>query len=246
MPDTEPKTDPYFYCRQLPAAGDAVIITGDEARHMAAVRRLKAGHRLWLFDGGGRVAEGKLQEIKPRGQVVTVEIVKVETMPQPQPAITLACALPKSERLRVLLDMATQLGISEFVPLICARSKPKITDHSRQRWHRICLEGCKQSRRAYLPVIQDASSVDQLLAAATKETATVIMADPAGHALHGSRIPKNSQKYYLFIGPEGGFSDYEQQVFSQVRALSLSLGNGILRIETAAVALLAQMQLLTH
>src|SRR3989344_4555511 len=77
-----------------------------------------------------------------------------QRMPNPRPAVHLACALPKGDRAAVLLDMATQLGMVRFTPLMCARNVVKPGANSRERLRRICLEACKQSRRFYLPEIE--------------------------------------------------------------------------------------------
>src|SRR5688572_4169822 len=121
-------SEPRFYCETLPAPGEVARLHGDEARHAAASRRLKAGDMLWLFDGRGAVARARFQALHDRGREVETVVEEKQQLPRPQPEIHLAAALPKGDRAAVLLDMATQLGISAFTPLLCEHGVVKPGD----------------------------------------------------------------------------------------------------------------------
>ncbi len=144
----------------------------------------------------------------------------------------------------MLLDVATQLGMVEFFPLICERSQSRPGSKIPQRWHRICLEACKQSRRAYLPVLHEPATIDQVLSKVKTNMAISIRADDAGTIMLVDQKIQDSPRCYLFIGPEGGFTDGEIEVFLNADAAMINLGLGILRIEAAAVTAIAQIQLI--
>lgn len=233
-------TEPLFYSEQLAQPGATLELAGDEARHAAASRRLHEGDALWIFDGRGGIARATLLRVTGRGRVLQLRVEERRTEPPPRPAVRLACALPKGDRLSVLLDMATQLGMTRFTPLLCQRGVVKPGARSPARWKKICLEACKQSRRLYLPAIDHAVTVRDVVRHAAAEGDRAWIAHPAAGAADVSaalRHPENSVT--LLIGPEGGFTQTEIGQAEAAGARPLALGNSILRIETAAVALVA-------
>jgi 16S rRNA (uracil1498-N3)-methyltransferase len=161
-----------------------------------------------------------------------------------RPSLHLACALPKGDRQQVLLDMATQLGMTRFTPLDCARSVVKPGANSPARWRKICLEACKQSRRLYLPAIEATSTLPDAARRATAEGSQVWLAHPAAQAVSiTTAINQPVNDVTLLVGPEGGFTETEIEQAVAAGARPLTLGTSILRIETAAVALVAAFAL---
>ncbi len=217
-----------------------MTLPADEARHATGSRRLTVGDRLLLFDGCGAVARGNVAAIEKRGRVVRIKIHEYRAEPRPKPAIHLACALPKGDRQAVLLDMATQLGMSRFTPLACARSVVKPGASSVPRWRRICIEACKQSHRLHAPEIGAPATPAEVAARALAAGDVAFVAHPEGSPL---TVAQSADAMTLMIGPEGGFTDKE---IAETRALGagiVSLGSATLRVETAAVALLAHLTL---
>lgn len=234
--------EPLFYCAYLGQEADKAILAGDEARHAHLSRRLAAGDRLWLFDGRGTLARARFVRIKDRGREVEAAIEERLTVPPPEAARHLACALPKGDRQAVLLDMATQLGMTAFTPLVCARSVVRPGVNALARWHRICLEACKQSRRLHLPEIREPLTPAQVAVHAAREGHAIWIAHPGG--VHAGAQSAEPGSVALLIGPEGGFTDEEVREVMKQGARAVNLGEAILRIETAAVALLAALALL--
>ena len=240
-------TEPLFYSEQLAEPGATWALTGDEAHHAAASRRLHHGDTLWLFDGQGGLARATLLRIAPRGRTLELRIEERRTEPAPQPAIHLACALPKGDRQSVLLDMATQLGMTRFTPLTCERGVVNPGANSAARWRKICLEACKQSRRSYLPVIEPASTVRDVVKRATAERNSVWFAHPVAQAVTVvAAVKREANDVTILIGPEGGFTETEVEQLVAAGAKRLTLGASVLRIETAAVAVLAAFTLRTE
>ncbi|HEC11707.1 MAG TPA: 16S rRNA (uracil(1498)-N(3))-methyltransferase [Acidiferrobacteraceae bacterium] len=233
---------PLFFCHSLPAEGESVALDEDESRHALSSRRLADGDRIALFDGQGTIAQGQVDSVgKPR-HGLKVCVISKQFHQQPSELI-LASAIPKGDRMSVMLDMATQLGMTQFIPLSCGRSvvKPKVK--SQQRWSRICSEACKQSRRAWLPTLSPPVSPGEL-AQQMCNTNQVLIAHPVGLALREvasqrRTVSKNHLAPLIMIGPEGGFTDDEVTTVTQQGGIAVSLGQSILRIETAAVTALA-------
>ena len=201
---------------------------------------MKAGvFRHGLIDGRGGLARATLGQITKRGHELTLRIEERRTEPPSKPSIHLACALPKGDRQSVLLDMATQLGMTRFTPLVCERGVVKPGAHSQERWRRICLEACKQSRRVYLPEIREPASPAQV--AVSHQGAWI--AHPSGVAAGAMLVGTLPNELTLLVGPEGGFMEAEVRQAVEQGARTVSLGPAILRIETAAIGLLAVIAL---
>jgi 16S rRNA (uracil1498-N3)-methyltransferase len=233
-------TEPLFFSERLADPGATLTLSGDEAHHAFAARRLHNGETLWLFDGRGGLARTTLLHSKTRGRSLELRIEERRTEPAPHPALHLACALPKGDRQSVLLDMATQLGMTRFTPLTCERSVVKPGANSMERWRKICLEACKQSRRFYLPILETESTATDIVIRSAAEGNSVWLAHPPAQAMSVSAaVNQNTKGVTILIGPEGGFTEAEIDQAVAAGARPLSLGTSILRIETAAVALLA-------
>lgn len=227
---------PWFFHEAPPAPGERALLAGDEARHAAGSRRLGEGDRLVLFDGRGTVAETVFAASR-RGEV-EVEGLERRLHPPPVRRVVLASALPKGDRLSTMLNMATQLGVGAFRPLDCERGVVRPREVHEQRWRRIAIEACKQSRRPWLPAIDPPARPADLLASLPTIEAEALFAHPGGVPLREVRVPDH---VLLLVGPEGGFTDEEVHAAAAAGddATLVSLGDSILRIETAAVALVS-------
>ena len=200
-----------------------------------------------LGQGGerGGQARATLLHVTARGRALELRIEERSTASPPKPLIHLACALPKGDRQAVLLDMATQLGMTQFTPLVCERGVVKPGASHAERWRRICLEACKQSRRLYLPVIYPPATPEEVAARTARDTSTTWIAHPAAQSVSvSSALSEGSPAdVTILVGPEGGFTEEEVRKTIAAGARPITLGTAILRIETAAVALIAAFQL---
>ncbi len=230
--------EPLFYSEYLAEVGASLTLSGDEAHHALAARRLQAGETLWLFDGHGGLVRASLQRVGKRGRELELRVEERQSAAAQKSVLHLACALPKGDRQNVLLDMATQLGMTHFTPLLCERSVVKPGAGGVQRWQRICLEACKQSRRLYLPTVHAPCGLPELLTRATIQKDSLWIAHPAASAQSLATV-RPSLNVTVLVGPEGGFSDAEIELAIAAGAKRINLGSNILRIETAAVAALA-------
>jgi 16S rRNA (uracil1498-N3)-methyltransferase len=236
-----PIRESMFYCPGLSPGVDVVTVDGEEAHHILTSRRRAVGDVIWIFDGRGTVARATVVAKERRARTLRVQVQEREFVPRVRPHVELACALPKGERQAVLLDMATQLGITDFRPLLCERSIARPGPQAARRWHRICIEACKQSRRPHVPAVHAALTPAQAVAS-TNSDCTIWVADQKGMPLHARPSPR-TKHLLLMVGPEGGFTDAEITGVADSGAQLINLGAGILRVETAAVALLAHVML---
>lgn len=236
-----PISESMFYCPGLSPGVDGATVDGEEARHILTSRRLKVGDAIWLFDGRGTVGRATIVAREGRTRTLRVQVHEREFIPLARPHVELACALPKGDRQAVLLDMATQLGMTGFRPLLCERSIVRPGPQAARRWQRICLEACKQSRRPHLPAIHAELTPAQTVALAGSDC-TVWVADQKGMPLPGRPLPEKEQ-LLIMVGPEGGFTDAEMTSIAESGAQVISLGTGVLRVETAAIALLSHIML---
>lgn len=228
---------PFFYCPDLAELGTTLTLSPEEARH-AAAQRLRVGDAITLFDGTGRGARAHIASFGGRGRDVAVTVdERFDAPPAPIP-LMLYSALPKGERQATLLDMATQLGMTHFTPLVCERSIVQPGDGWQTRAQRICVEACKQSRRWHMPTLEAPMPVTAALARAHETTKRIWFAHPEGGA-KASAADIAATGVAMFVGPEGGFTESEAAQADRVGALRVDLGPRLLRIETAAVALLA-------
>lgn len=227
------KSAHWFFCPDLAARESLQVLPPEEADHALGVRRLGVGDAVTLFDGRGRLARGAIREADRRRRHLAVHVGGVQRQ-DPPPRRLLAAALPKGDRQAVMLDMATQLGMTIFQPLICERSVVKPQAGAARRWRRVCLEACKQSRRAWLPEIRAPLSLAEALARA--EDWDKWLAHPGGGVPPAAG--PGGGAVMLCIGPEGGFTDAEVETARRAGARPVSLGGAVLRVETAAVAAL--------
>jgi len=235
-------SEPFFYCPSLNETDGNATLTGGEARHAGGARRLRPGDRVTLFNGHGLTAVAELVAIRGRGLTADFHVREHHHQPPPRSGIHLACALPKGDRLSTLLDMGTQLGMASFTPLMCEHSVVRPGAVAIERWQRICLEACKQSRRAWLPSLRSAADPGSVAREAAIHGAPVWIAHPDGRTLDAKSFGGEHDRWFL-IGPEGGFTNAEIAAAEAHGAHRVGLGEGILRIETAALALLAATHL---
>jgi 16S rRNA (uracil1498-N3)-methyltransferase len=219
-----------------PIAGDRAILTGDEARHLAAVMRVQVGDEVVLFDGSGAEFTARVTAI--RKQAVELAIFERREISRELPfSLTLAVALPKGERQKWLVEKVTELGVTRLVPLVTERGVAQPVESALDRLRRSVIEASKQCGRNRLLEIASPATAAEFFAAAPRSGCRLI-ADPTGQPLAEAEIPKNDD-ICAAIGPEGGFSPAELSAARNCGWRCASLGGRVLRVETAAVAIAA-------
>lgn len=224
-----------FYCQNA-ARGGRLALEGDEARHLAKVRRVGVGETVVLFDGQG---------FATRAEVVLVGNRRVELdavgPPLPDRAadvrLTLATAVPKGDRFDWLVEKATEIGVDRLVPLITERSVVDPRAAKLDRLRRTVLEASKQCGRNRLMAIAEPVALD----ACNGPPAQRLMAHPEGLPQRDWPTVESGADVWLAVGPEGGFSDGETERAVGAGWTLVGLGPTLLRIETAAVVAAARV-----
>ncbi len=232
----------WFFAEHIPKNGIETVLSDAEASHAVRTRRLRIDDPLVIFDGKGQSAAARIIEISQRPLSVRLHIGERDWSPKKKPSLHLVSALPKGDRQNTMIDMATQLGVDALTPLMCERSVSVSRKGNRDRWDRIVIEACKQSHRPWLPTLAEESSLETFIRD-IDEGATVFVGDSDGDKLgsFSNMSLKELEKVYLVIGPEGGFTVFERQLQKHAGFKMLSVGDGILRTETAAVSLVASI-----
>jgi 16S rRNA (uracil1498-N3)-methyltransferase len=235
----------WFHIPEIPQCGERVTLDERESRHASGARRLRTGETITVFDGRGRVASATIADAS--GKSIEVKLGESHIEPPLIPEIHLAAALPKGDRQSVMLNMATQLGVASFTPLLCERSIVKPGRGFAERAKRICIEACKQSRNARLPVIHDPHSVEDTIQQQCSHASAMILADRTGNPVRTvvDQLIAGADRITVLIGPEGGFTDDEVDVARNDGAQIVDLGRTTLRTETAAIAMVSLLRLLS-
>ena len=232
-------SEKWFYAETIPAVGETVALDPAEARHATRARHLQAGAEATVCDGAGTTARIVLADVNRRSATGIVQ----ERTAHPPPAhrVHLASALPKGDRLATLLSMATQLGMTDFTPLLARRSVVLPSPETPERWSRVLREACKQSRRPWQPTIHPPATPLESLKNASVQSLALLM-DAAGKP---ARVLLNQPPgdRLLLVGPEGGFDAEESATLVAAGAQPMALTTATLRIETAAAAALAILEL---
>jgi 16S rRNA (uracil1498-N3)-methyltransferase len=233
---------PWFHLDSIPPVDSAAFLDGKEAKHALGARRLAPGDHVVLFDGHGTTAEAVLTGNRAVGGDLEVEVGDAVRVPLPGRCIELAASLPKGDRMSTMLDMATQLGVTSFRPLNCDFSvvtKDRKRQDPTDRWRRVMLEACKQSRRAWIPKIRHALTLGEAVEDARSRGAMVVMGDADGGP--ASSVAASAELVVVLVGPEGGFSPDEFEMLRARKVIPVRIGDGVLRVETAAVAIVAAL-----
>jgi 16S rRNA (uracil1498-N3)-methyltransferase len=223
-----------------------------EADHALRVLRLGPGDSVDGMDGAGGLWPLQVRSVARR----TVELVQAgEPRFEPRagepgsslPWIECAVALPRGERAEEMADRLTQLGAAALSPLDAARGTPQSRSHGelrRDRCLRIMRAACKQSGRLWMPLLRSLRTADEILNDASPRSVLVLSPRATTRITDWlRRVPPShaeawtaSRPLLLVVGPEGGFTDVEHQVFDTTGATFVTLGPHTLRVETAAEA----------
>ena len=238
-----------FFISPGSIANGAIIVTGDLFRHIATVLRLKVGARLLLADGTGREFVGHIREIGAEQLLFAVEDERLTPMPTAIPRITLYQGLPKGDKMELILQKGTELGIDEIVPFVAARSIPRIRGEREEkrlaRWQRVAEEAARQSCRGSIPRIALADSLEEVLRLSRHSVKLLLwekeQTNRLRQTLAGFTAPESVA---ILIGPEGGLSTEEAASAISGGFTPVSLGTRIVRTETAGFVMLAILQFL--
>ena len=236
---------PRVYTRQDLASGATVTVTGQTARHITQVLRLRTGARLRIFNGDGK--EYSATFIRAGRSEITLDIGKpLDTLPEPGLPIRLAQGITRNDRMDLILQKSVELGISEIHPLWMQRSQVHVHGERLEKrihhWHGVIASACEQCGRATLPRLQSPVPLPDWIAGDTDDSMRLMLQPDSPRVLTDLERPAGTVT--LLVGPEGGMNDDERTLAAAAGYIGLRLGARILRTETAALAALSGIQTL--
>ncbi|HBG04552.1 MAG: 16S rRNA (uracil(1498)-N(3))-methyltransferase [Geobacteraceae bacterium GWC2_58_44] len=227
--------------------GDTATVTGELYRHMARVLRLKQGSEVMLTDDSGRQLSGVIEEVGAKS--LTVRITAAESAPEQEQGlrITLYQGLPKGEKLDLILQKCTELGVSEVVTFDAERSIVKLRGERSAgrlgRCEKIVQEAARQSGRRSAPKVSIGGNLDLVLREAEHTVRLLLWEGEQTTRLRETfEAFPSPESVAVVVGPEGGLSAGEVEQAIACGFTPVSLGRRILRTETAGLAMLAILQ----
>ena len=205
------------------ASGDLLPLTDAEARHATAVRRLGQGDAVTALDPAGRTAGAELSH-GPGGWGVRLTSAPLD--PPDRPRLAVYAAVPKGARADWMAEKLCELGVARWTPLLTRRSAVSPGANKVQRWRRLAAEAAKQSGSPPTAIDDPTSLADALAGCGSSPTVLTTERDAPPFAAAES----------AWVGPEGGWDDAELAAFDAVGARYATLGESVLRVETAALA----------
>lgn len=227
-------------------APGAVTVGGQAARHVLRVLRMKPGQQLVLFDGSGGEFPATLTgcgrdrielDVSPRTGISRESPLETR----------LAIAVPRRERMDLVIQKATELGASQILPLLSERSVVRLAgsraERRRLHWLQVAASACEQSGRNQLPEVAAVQDFHDLMGelGALRPGELRLLPDPGA----AQRLPAPQHDVAvvtMLIGPEGGFTEKEIGAAGEADFQRIGLGPRILRTETAAISLLGVAQ----
>lgn len=226
-----------------------VRVEGDLFRHMVKVLRLKIDTRVNLADGRGTECTGIITEIGRDHLAIAVEERHAAAPSGGGPRITLIQGLPKGEKMELILQKGTELGVNEVVSFQAERSVSRIAadrqDDRLRRWRRIAEEAARQAGRPDVPAVRLTRGIAEAVRDSDQDLKLLLWEEERATTLKGAMAGRPAPaNIAIIVGPEGGLTAAEAETARQAGFASVTLGKRILRTETAGIALLAILQYL--
>ncbi|MXV76624.1 16S rRNA (uracil(1498)-N(3))-methyltransferase, partial [Candidatus Poribacteria bacterium] len=230
-----------FYVPPPQILTDTATITGSEQHHLRNVLRLTRGATIRIIDGQGNVYIAEVLDTDTNRGSSEARILSHEFHPRVAPSLTLFQGLPKNDKMELILQKTTEIGVTQIVPIHSEHALQKPSQNRYERWHRVVISATKQCQRTWLPELCNPQTLEVALAQLDKFSPRLILnpqseQEPkAQHIQAVLREVSQPTSIALFVGPEGGFSDREITAAIESGCVSVTLGTNILRTETAAI-----------
>lgn len=230
---------PRFFTQTISAEGG--IISGDDAKHISRVLRMKVGELLTACDTKGYDYDCLIESLSDRE--VSLRVLEVRpSQSEPDVRVSLYQAMPKGDKLELIIQKSVELGVDSITPVMTRRcvSKPDSKSMAKklERYNRIALEAAKQSGRGKVPQVCPMLDLPQALDEMAQTSCPILFYEnataPAKQVIDGA-----GKEIAVLIGSEGGFDESEVELAIQKGCQVLSLGKRILRCETAPLAALS-------
>ena len=222
--------------------GETMIVNGELARHIGLSLRMAVGDSLGVAGADGQCGQAEIVSIST--EAVRLKLTELTASPEPPLAVWLAQALPKGDKMDLIVQKAVELGVQGILPLqtthCIVRYEPAKQAEKLRRWQKISLEAAGQSGRGIVPVVGPFLTWQQLFERITLQTQLLIFYEGAGtQGLRRILTQQPGKEWIVVVGPEGGLADDEVRRAEARGALLAGLGPRVLRAETAGFAALS-------
>ncbi len=238
-----------FYLPPGRTSGDFLSLAPDDAHHAVRVLRLGAGNPVVILDGEGGELRGVVHFAGR--QEVSIRVIERIRHPDPSTEVILVQAIAKAQAMDGIIHRAVELGCAQIQPLLTERSisRPDDLEAKRSKWQDMAIEAAKQSGNPWLTVVRPISTPREWLAFSKGGVLSIIasLVDPPESlaqilSQEVAQTGSPPRRVAVAIGPEGDFTSEEYAEFRRAGARSVSLGSLVLRVETAAIALLSMVK----
>jgi 16S rRNA (uracil1498-N3)-methyltransferase len=224
---------PFFYISEYVPSQKEIVLDEDTSRHMVQVLRMKEGEMLNITDGKGRLITAEIIDAHKKHCSVKVQASSHE--PRTGRKIAIAISLIKNtNRFEWFLEKATEIGVSEIIPLICERTEKQKFRYERMKG--ICISAMLQSQQTWLPVLHEPNQFNHLAIEQFDNQQNFIAHCEKSSQKNSLSTFQSSNHSTILIGPEGDFTKQEIELALQNNFIPVSLGETRLRTETAGVA----------
>jgi 16S rRNA (uracil1498-N3)-methyltransferase len=232
---------PYFYFATLAKQVDEFVLDENSSRHIVQVLRMKPGENLRLTDGKGLSAQATIRDANKKRCIVNIIEKKIQPAPKRRVQIGLSL-LKNANRFEWFLEKAMELGVSEIIPLKCARTEKQ--QFRPERLRGILESALIQSQQVWMPLLLDPQPLVPWLEQVQADQKFIAHCEPGAKRKLSEMINTNLSSQLILVGPEGDFTGEEIELALQARFIAVELGENRLRSETAAVAAAAVLKLL--
>jgi 16S rRNA (uracil1498-N3)-methyltransferase len=240
-----------FYCPDADFSKSTVVINDiQEIHHIKDVLRLKKGSLVQIFNAKSQQADAIIEQIN--GSAVHVRVEKVKQNEEGTGKIILACAPPKKGKFEFIIEKCTELGVDDIIPLKTKRTEVIFKEDKMasklSRFEAVAVNAAKQSKRTRVPHIHPQTAFLQVLQTLAPNTLMIIPSlngqQPHIVEVLNKYVPFGGDSIVIFIGPEGDFTPDELELAVKYGCVPVSLGDTVLKVETAAIAAVALVKFL--
>jgi 16S rRNA (uracil1498-N3)-methyltransferase len=222
---------PFFYTEEIKITATQFVLNEETSKHAVQVLRMQNGEQLQLTDGKGNLFTAEITDNNRKR--CSVNIVQTTNYQPPTIHISIGISLVKnSNRFEWFLEKATEIGVSEIIPLLCSRTEKQHFRHDRMK--SILISAMLQSQQTWLPVLHDPTKFMDVLHQSVNQQKFIAHCEE-GDKKHLHQHISTSAHQLICIGPEGDFTKEEIAAALQNNFLPVALGNTRLRTETAGV-----------